>query len=94
METYGLIGKKLGHSFSKSYFEKKFNDLEIQAQYLNFELDDIQQVKSIINDHPELKGLNVTLPYKKSVMRLVDKLDPVATEVGSVNTLKIERTGG
>lgn len=88
-----MIGKKLGHSFSKSYFEKKFNDLEIQAQYLNFELDDIQQVKSIINDHPELKGLNVTLPYKKSVMRLVDKLDPLATEVGSVNTLKIESLG-
>lgn len=93
MKTYGLIGKELGHSFSKTYFEQKFNSLGIQAQYLNFELDAIQQIERIIIDHPELKGLNVTIPYKKSVMRLVDKLDAVAAEIGSVNTLKIERTG-
>ncbi len=93
MDSYGLIGKKLGHSFSKTYFEQKFKTLGILAQYLNFELNDIRQVQSIIKDHPELKGLNVTIPYKKSVMQLVDKLDPVAAEIASVNTLKIERSG-
>jgi shikimate dehydrogenase len=92
MDAYGLIGKKLGHSFSKAYFEEKFKSQQIHARYLNFELDEISQVKNIINDYPELKGLNVTIPYKKSVMHLVNKLDPVAAEVGSVNTLKIIRT--
>ena len=93
METYGLIGKKLSHSFSKSYFENKFKSLGIHAKYLNFELADIQQIQSLIEDNPELKGLNVTIPYKKSVISLIDCVDPVVKEVGSVNTLKIERSG-
>lgn len=91
MDTYGLIGQKLGHSFSKAYFEKKFKDLKINARYLNFELDDICQLKNIIHDHPELKGLNVTIPYKKASLDFIDRLDSEADMIGSVNTLKIER---
>ena len=91
MDTYGLIGKKLGHSFSKTYFEEKFKSLQIHARYLNFELDDIRQVKNIIRDYPELAGLNVTIPYKNSIVDFIDEMDEVAEKVGSVNTLKIER---
>jgi shikimate dehydrogenase len=93
MDTYGLIGKKLGHSFSKAYFEEKFKSQQIHAQYLNFELDDIRQVKKIIKNYPELVGLNVTIPYKKPVMAFIDQMDEVAEKVGSVNTLKIDRSG-
>jgi len=91
MDSYGLIGKKLGHSFSKAYFEKKFDSLDIQAQYLNFELDDIRQLKEIIKNDPQLRGLNVTIPFKKSVTDFIDQVDEVAGKVGSVNTLKIQR---
>jgi shikimate dehydrogenase len=93
MDTYGLIGKKLGHSFSKAYFEKKFKSQQINAQYLNFELDEIGQLKNIIKNYPELVGLNVTIPFKKSVMDFIDQMDEVAEKVGSVNTLKIDRSG-
>jgi shikimate dehydrogenase len=92
MDTFGLIGKKLGHSFSKAFFERKFKELGINSQYLNFELDDIRHLKNMLNDHPRLKGLNVTIPYKKDVMNYIDSIDPIAAKVGSVNTLKIIRT--
>jgi shikimate dehydrogenase len=93
MEIYGLIGKKLSHSFSKGYFESKFKTMGIKAKYLNFELEDIQQLQTVISNQPELKGLNVTIPYKKAVLDFVDIIDPIAERIGSVNTLKINRSG-
>ncbi len=88
-ETYGLIGKKLGHSFSQSYFTKKFEALQLDHQYLNFELSTIQEFPELIRiQNPA--GLNVTLPYKKEVIPYLDELDPVAEEIGAVNTIKLE----
>ena len=81
-ETYGLIGKKLGHSFSQSYFTKKFEALQLDHQYLNFELPTIQEFPELIRiQNPA--GLNVTLPYKKEVIPYLDELDPVAEEIGA-----------
>ena len=91
METYGLIGKKLAHSFSPDYFERKFKELGINARYLLYEIDDVQEIRNLIRDDQTLKGLNITIPYKKSVFEIADVIDPIAAQVGSVNTLKIDR---
>jgi len=92
MDTYGLIGKKLTHSFSPDYFNKKFKELGINARYLLYDTDDVLEIKNLIRDDQTLKGLNITIPYKKSVFEIADEIDPVAAQVGSVNTLKIDRT--
>lgn len=93
MKTYGLIGKKLAHSFSPAYFEKKFKDLGVEAKYLLFEIDVVDEVKKIILSYPDLAGLNVTIPYKENILDIADEVDAVARTVGAANTLKIDRTG-
>ena len=62
MDTYGLIGYPLKHSFSKKFFTEKFEKEGIDAEYLNFEIEDISQFTDIIRNYPNLKGLNVTIP--------------------------------
>lgn len=89
-DIYGLIGKKLSHSFSSQYFSRKFEDEHIDAEYLNFELPTIEHLKDIIASHPTLKGLNVTIPYKQEVIPLLDELSPEAEAIGAVNVIKIE----
>ena len=69
MTTYGLIGYPLGHSFSRKFFTEKFEQEDIDAQYLNFEIPSIEEFPNIIASHPELRGLNVTIPYKQQVMQ-------------------------
>jgi len=91
MADYGLVGKILGHSFSKSYFEKKFKDLHLaECAYFNFEIDTIEKIKLLIRERPELKGLNVTIPYKESVIPFLDELSVEAKEIGAVNCIKIQ----
>ncbi|MFT7612288.1 MAG: shikimate dehydrogenase [Parvicellaceae bacterium] len=84
--TYGLIGKKLGHSFSQAYFTKKFSELELHASYLNFELNSIEDFKETIKNN-DLKGVNVTIPYKEEIIPFLDEIDPTAKEIGAVNTV-------
>ncbi len=88
MRNFGLIGYPLKHSFSKSYFEKKFNNLNINdSSYTNFEIKNIEDFKDIISNN-SIIGLNVTIPYKESVMKLLDEIDEEAAEIGSVNVIK------
>ncbi len=94
MHLYGLIGKKLAHSFSPPYFRKKFRELGIDAQYEVFELDDISQFPELIAKHNNLKGLNVTIPYKKEVIRFIDNPDETSGAAGAVNTISIDRSTG
>jgi shikimate dehydrogenase len=94
MEIYGLIGKKLQHSFSPAYFNQKFTDLKIDAEYRLFEIEDISNLSKIIDNNPGLVGLNVTIPYKKAVIPFLDKIDAVCQELGAVNTLKIQEENG
>ncbi|MCH5238810.1 MAG: shikimate dehydrogenase [Muribaculaceae bacterium] len=91
METYGIIGKKLGHSFSAVYFNKKFEREGRDAKYNLFPLEDISQFPSLIEQQPDLKGLNVTIPYKQDVIKYLDKLSEEAGEIGAVNVVKIFR---
>ncbi|MBO4486179.1 MAG: shikimate dehydrogenase, partial [Prevotella sp.] len=67
MDTYGLIGYPLGHSFSISYFNEKFQNENIDARYVNFEIPNIEDLREILDSNPDLKGLNVTIPYKQKV---------------------------
>ena len=92
-KTYGLLGKSLGHSFSKEYFTDKFSRLKLNYSYHNIELDNVGEIVSFVQGHENLKGFNVTVPYKESVIAFLDDIDDTAKEVGAVNTVKVGDTG-
>ncbi len=92
MIEYGLIGKKLGHSFSPDYFNSRFSKERIPAEYSLFEIPSVGDLLSLINLNECLRGLNVTIPYKQEVIPFLDELTPVAEAIGAVNTIRIERT--
>lgn len=95
IKKLGLIGYPLGHSFSAGYFKSKFENEKIAGySYENFEIDSINLLPKIINENPELLGLNVTIPYKEAVIPFLDELSPEAAAIGAVNTIKITRTDG
>lgn len=89
-KTYGLIGKKLSHSFSADFFNRKFKREKIEAEYLNFELPTIKAIEMIFVEYPNLRGLNVTIPYKEAVVPYLDELSPAAEEAGAVNTIQFK----
>lgn len=91
MQLYGLIGRKLGHSFSANFFNEKFNKENIDAEYKLFEIPSVEGISKIIADNPNLKGLNVTIPYKQEILSYVNELSKEAEEIGAVNAIKIDR---
>lgn len=88
IQHYGLIGKTLAHSFSASFFKDYFEKNNITATYSNFELKDIEEISSIFEQN--LSGLNVTFPYKESVIPYLDRLDESAAQIGAVNVIAFE----
>ena len=93
MEKYGLIGYPLGHSFSKNYFNEKFENEGISAKYINFEIPNIQNLLEVIDSNPELQGFNVTIPYKEKVISYLDSVSPEARAIGAVNVVKVTHKG-
>ena len=94
MKTYALIGKTLTHSFSKAFFDEKFQHENItDSRYFLAPLPSIDDFIPFIKSNPDLKGLNVTIPYKEAVLPLLDELDGVAETVGAVNTIVIKSHG-
>ena len=93
MDKYGLIGYPLGHSFSISYFNEKCQNEGINARYINFEIPSIDALPEVIASNPELKGLNVTIPYKEKVMNFLDSVSPEARAIGAVNVIRVEHKG-
>lgn len=88
---FGLVGKSLQHSFSKAYFEKKFVQLGLSNySYHNFELEHIAQLPDLLKQQPALKGFNVTIPYKESLLPYLHVLSAEAQAIGAVNCVKIE----
>ena len=84
----GLIGKSLSHSFSKKYFEEKFEkEKRKDFSFTNFELSDISEFESIVKQNPDLKGLSVTVPYKEQIIPFINELSPEAKEIGAVNCI-------
>ena len=88
---YGLLGYPLGHSFSRAYFNNKFATEGIDAEYLNFELQSVEELPQLLAEHPRLRGLNVTIPHKQAVIPLLDELSDEARAIGAVNVIRIER---
>ena len=93
MDKYGLIGFPLSHSFSISYFNEKFENEHINAQYINFEIPSIDGLTEILDRNPELRGLNVTIPYKEQVMKYLDAISPEAEAIGAVNVIRVTHKG-
>lgn len=93
MDKYGLIGYPLSHSFSKDYFNEKFENEGIEATYINYEILNVEGLSEIVHTTLELRGLNVTLPYKEQVVPLMDALSPEAEAIGAVNVIKVIHEG-
>ena len=90
MKKYGLIGEKLGHSFSKSFFEEFFLQNKINAVYENHELATIEQFTALIQQN-NFAGLNVTIPYKQQIIPFLDHLSPEAEAIGAVNCIQFHK---
>ena len=90
MSLYGLIGKKLSHSFSKKHFVNKFQNQGIDSTYELFELNNIFDFDKL-KEMKNLNGLNVTTPYKESIIPFLDDLDSIAKDIGAENTIKFEK---
>ena len=84
-----MIGYPLGHSFSISYFNQKFADEGINAKYENYEIASIDELTEILDTTPELRGLNVTIPYKEKVIPFLDSISPEARAIGAVNVIRV-----
>ena len=93
MEKYGLIGYPLGHSFSISYFNQMFQDEGIDAVYENFEIPTIDALPEVLDSNPNLRGLNVTIPYKEKVLPFLDSVSPEARAIGAVNVIRVTHEG-
>jgi shikimate dehydrogenase len=91
MKAYGLIGYPLTSSFSPAWFNQKFQSLKLNASYELFPMVSVGELRSFIEAKPLLAGLNVTIPHKTAVLAQLDDIDPIAAEVGAVNTIVIER---
>lgn len=93
MDKYGLIGFPLGHSFSKSFFNEKFQNEGIDAEYINFEIKGIDELPEVLATNPEQRGLNVTIPYKEKVLSFLDYISVEARAIGAVNVIRVDHKG-
>ena len=92
--VFGLLGKNISYSFSKGYFTGKFKELNLKKnKYVNFDIQQIEDFPSIISKEKNLRGINVTIPYKEEIIRYLDNLDITAKKIGAVNTIKFTKRG-
>ena len=93
-KRFGLVGRNINYSFSKGYFTDKFNSENFEGcTYENFDIQEINGFTEIIKNTSDLKGLNVTIPYKEAVIPFLNKLSKKAALIGAVNTIKITKKG-
>ena len=93
-KKFGLIGKDISYSFSKKYFTEKFaQDLYEDCSYENFDILNIEDFPSILKNNPNLKGLNVTIPYKESIIPYLDTVSDKAFQIGAVNVIRFTKKG-
>lgn len=93
-KKFGLLGRDISYSFSKKYFTEKFEKIGFDHySYKNFDVPSVDDLKRIISDTKNLKGLNVTIPYKETVIPLLTKLSKNAKQIGAVNTITISGKG-
>jgi shikimate dehydrogenase len=90
MKHYGLIGYPLSHSFSKQFFTEKFENEKIRdTEYHVFPMEHISELPALLKAHPDLCGLNVTIPHKLSVLKYLDWIEHDAKSAGAVNCIRI-----
>jgi shikimate dehydrogenase len=93
-KTFGLVGKNISYSFSRGYFTEKFEKLKLKKyKYVNFDIQQIKDFPSIIGAEKNVRGVNVTIPYKEEIIPFLDKLDETAKDIGAVNTVKFTKRG-
>ena len=93
-KKFVLIGKDISYSFSKKYFTEKFaQDLYEDCSYENFDILNIEDFPSILKNNPNLKGLNVTIPYKESIIPYLDTVSDKAFQIGAVNVISFTKKG-
>lgn len=91
---YGLLGRDISYSFSKGYFTEFFKKEGLQnCSYENFDLQDITDLETLLKEEENLRGLNVTIPYKQDILPFLHRIDPEAKAIGAVNTIKFTKTG-
>lgn len=91
---FALVGKNISYSFSRAYFAQKFEKEHISdAEYVNFDLNSVSELPQKLQENPNIQGMNVTIPYKKEIIPMLAMLDPVAEQIGAVNTIKITKKG-
>ncbi len=91
-KIFGLVAKNSLHSFSKPYFTKKFAALQLENHhYLNFDIETISAFPKLLEKHPHIKGLNVTIPYKEKIIPYLDEIDETAAKIGAVNTILVTK---
>jgi len=93
MDKYGIIGLPLGHSFSPGFFNEKFQNEHIDAIYEKYELPQIEALQEVLASNPELRGLNVTIPYKQQCIPFLDEVSEEARAIGAVNVISISHNG-
>lgn len=91
---FGLVGKNIDYSFSKKYFTEKFSNEHFDScSYENFDIQSITEFPEIISKNPDIKGLNITIPYKETIIPYLNKLSKKAAQIGAVNVIKITKKG-
>lgn len=90
-KLYALVGHPLDHSISAEYFSTKFQTEGIDARYINLDLSSLKQLPSMLLRHPQLRGFNVTSPYKIAILERLYHIDQEAEYIGAVNTVVIKR---
>ncbi|MFD0861313.1 shikimate dehydrogenase family protein [Sungkyunkwania multivorans] len=90
-KRFGLIGKDISYSFSQDYFSKKFEKLGLEDHiYQNFDLKDVKDFTQVLEQFLDIKGLNVTIPYKEQIIPYLNELSALASEIGAVNTIQFK----
>ncbi len=95
MELYAVIGKPLAHSLSADYFTRKFaaeGELDVR-EYRKMELESIDDLPQLLADNPNLRGFNVTHPYKEQIISHLTAISKEARRIGAVNCVRVEEDG-
>lgn len=93
MPEFGLIGRNIAYSFSRNYFREKFEREKLNYSYVNFDIENIEQLPKILQENQNLKGMNVTIPYKQAILPYLDQWSKEAQAIGAVNTIKVTANG-
>ena len=93
-KKFGLLGSNISYSFSKKYFTEKFsNELFEDTIYENFDIQTLEEFPTILKNNPDLKGMNVTIPYKETIIPYLDTLSEKAYKIGAVNVIRFTKKG-